>query len=420
MNIPVKINKTFTSISSIILSFGCILFSIAASPLPAQAPIGLKAALDSARANNMSFKNEKLKVEYQGLLRKTGANIPQALLFVENGQINSRYVDNRFGINQSVNFPTVYAKRKNIFDEEYTLGTIGLQLKELDLMKQVQGAYYHLLYLQQKEHLLLKNDSLYSAFLDKSIMRLRAGESNLLEKSSAETSRNQIAMQLRALQQDKAIYLLQLQWLLNTHSQFIPADSFKLELPPIDSGMWAEHPELKVLWQEKQVRKAYTQLEKNKLLPDLNITYSNMSMYGVGADNVFYDRKTRFQALQFGIGIPVFSRAQKSSITASRSQVKIAENNYLIAVNSFANHWQQTIALYMKYYENIEYFETTGLKNADLIIEIANQQFSKGEINYLGWAMLINQALVIHNEYLDSVNANNEAVIELKYLMGSY
>jgi cobalt-zinc-cadmium resistance protein CzcA len=64
----------------------------------------------------------------------------------------------------------------------------------------------------------------------------------------------------------------------------------------------------------------------------------------------------------------------------------------------------------------INLFETKTLSNAQLIIETANKQFANGEINYLEWVMLTNQAILIKNEYLNSVNNLNESVIQILYL----
>jgi cobalt-zinc-cadmium resistance protein CzcA len=384
-----------------------------------QKAISLQAALDSSRINNLSLKNEKLKVEYAKLTIRTSTNIPQTLLFTENGQVNSRYTDHRFGLAQTINFPTVYARQRNVFNQGYQISMTGLSLKELDLKKQVITTYYHLAYLQEKENILLKNDTIYAIFQDKAKLRFKAGESNVLERSTAEIQRNQIAMQLRELQQDKAIYLLQLQWLLNSREQYIPdLEGFKMQIPDYDSTLIEKHPQIRMLMQEQQSAIAQTRLEKSRLLPDLNITYNNMSMYGVGADNVFYQRSTRFQSVQLGLGIPLFTSAQRGAVKVSQSQEKIAESDYEVAVNTMNNHWEQTIALYQKYQETLRYYETIGLKNADLIITTVNQQFASGEINYLNWVTLTNQALGVKSEYLDAINNHNETIIEIMYMMG--
>ena len=72
-------------------------------------------------------------------------------------------------------------------------------------------------------------------------------------------------------------------------------------------------------------------------------------------------------------------------------------------------HQANTIALI--------YFENTGLKNAQLIFETANKQFSNGEIDYLDWVMLTNQAINLQSNYMDAVKSYNETIIQINYLI---
>ena len=62
------------------------------------------------------------------------------------------------------------------------------------------------------------------------------------------------------------------------------------------------------------------------------------------------------------------------------------------------------------------FFEEKALKNVQLIEKTANKKFQNGEINYLEWAMLINQSISVKSAYLDAIKAVNDAVMELDYL----
>lgn len=64
----------------------------------------------------------------------------------------------------------------------------------------------------------------------------------------------------------------------------------------------------------------------------------------------------------------------------------------------------------------VDYYKTKGLQNSELIISTANRQFYEGEINYLEWTMLINQALDIQNKNIDALKRLNDQVIELNAL----
>jgi cobalt-zinc-cadmium resistance protein CzcA len=52
-----------------------------------------------------------------------------------------------------------------------------------------------------------------------------------------------------------------------------------------------------------------------------------------------------------------------------------------------------------------------------LIFETAQKQFVNGDINYLDWAMLVNQSIAIQSNYQDAILKLNESAIELTYLL---
>lgn len=296
---------------------------------------------------------------------------------------------------------------------------LNVALKEVDLKRQVSQVYYMLTYLQQKKKLLQQNDSLYNEFLIKANLRFTAGESNILEKTTAETQRGQIALQLSMLKADLDLLQAQFQLLLNTTTLFVPQESdFKMSrVEMIDTATATQHPAIQLLQQQKQVSFRITKLEKSRLLPDLTFAYNNMSMRGTGADNMLYDGSTRFQSGQIGLGIPLFFGSQRSKINASKSIQKITEANYLIGLQQFNTDYQRAITQYVNFSKSVDYYEQTGLTNAKLITETANKQFANGGINYLEWVMLTNQAISLRNEYLIAVNNLNESIIQLNYFI---
>ena len=79
--------------------------------------------------------------------------------------------------------------------------------------------------------------------------------------------------------------------------------------------------------------------------------------------------------------------------------------------------FKNTVANYRKQLIIVNQFEQKSLKNADLIFEVANNQFQNGSINYLEWSMVINQAVLLKTSYLDAVEALNNHLIDLHYLI---
>ena len=384
----------------------------------AQTNISLSAAVDTALKNNLLVKNEKLNAEYQKKLKAAAVDIPQTNLTGEYGQINSFYADTKFGISQSISFPTVYAKQKSLQNETYKSSVLNIAVKEAELKKQVSEVFYLLVYLQQKKKILLQNDSVYASFLEKANLRFSKGETNVLEKATAETQRGQISIQLNQLKNDIEILQLQFQLLLNTTTAFIPSnENPKLVFTAtLDTSAVSNHPQIKVLQQQINISLVNTQLEKQKLLPELNLGYSNQSIQGNGADNVLYAKSYRFNSVQFGIGVPLFFGSQKGKINSSKTLELISENNYQIGLQSLKTEYEAAYKNYLTQLQTVKYFEDTALQNANTITKTANAQFTNGDINYLEWTMLINNAVSIQSNYTDAVKDLNQTIIQLNFL----
>ncbi|MDO8996383.1 CusA/CzcA family heavy metal efflux RND transporter [Sediminibacterium sp.] len=379
-------------------------------------PISVQAAVDSALKNNLLVKNEQLKMQYQQMLIGTAGNLPKTSVIGEIGQINSIYTDTRLGISQSIAFPTFYKRERALLAAEFKNSVLNIAIQEALLKKQVQQVYYNMVYLQKKKELLLFADSLYSAFYQKAALRLKTGESNILEKTSAETLLGQIKIQVQQLNQDAAIMQLQLQLLLNTKFAYQP-ETNKGPLNPaslLDTALLRNHPVLQSMLQQQSIAMANTEVEKSKLLPDLSVGILNGSIRGVGADNIFYSGK-RFSSVQVGMGIPLFTKAQKARINSAALSEKMAESKYEQVKQQLTTEYQTAIAQFSKYLATVQYLEKTGLKNAQLITETANKQLSAGSINYLEWVQLINQATSVKNDYTEAVRSLNESIIQLTY-----
>jgi cobalt-zinc-cadmium resistance protein CzcA len=334
------------------------------------------------------------------------------------GQINSYYTDTRFGVSQSLNFPTVYTNQKKLLNEAWKEKVLSTALSEAELKKTVTQAFFHIVLLKEKEKMLQQADSLLSLFLSKAQLRFDKGETDILEKTSAEMQKGNVLLQLKYLRSEIETSKLQFQLLLNTEATVEPLTD-KLKLTPalvLDTGSLAAHPLLKMYEQQKNISAANLKLEKSKLLPGLNLGYYNMSMRGSGADNITYGTSTRFTSVQAGLGVPLFFGSQKAKINASKTNVLIAENEYQQKAQQLGNEQKKALIQYKNELDLVNYFEQTQLPNAKKISETCLLKLTKGEINYLEWVMLNNQAIQIQSNYIDALNTLNETIIQINFL----
>lgn len=383
--------------------------------LRAQQTISLEKAVETALKNNLEIKDKNLRASYQEKLIASYKNIPATNVSLEAGRINSIYTDTRFGLSQSLSFPKVYASHKKWLEEEWKSALIGTTLKEAELKKWVTQAFYTLVVLKEKEKLLMKADSIYAAFLEKSRLRFDKGESNVLEKTTAEIQLGHIQLQLKNLRQEIELSRLHFKWLLNVETTSDPeSGSLRMTLGP-QAGVLNEHPMLKLAEQQVRVAEANTGVEKSRLLPEITFGLNNMSIRGTGADNVVYSASQRFTSAQVAVGIPLFTRSQKSRINASKVGEMVAQNQIELQKKELETQYGNAWVQYQNRQQTLDYLEQSGLANARLIRQTAQEQLNAGEINYLDWVMLTNQSITLESNYLDALQAFNESVISLRF-----
>ena len=395
-----------------------ILAGILAGNIMAQQPISYKASIDSALVNNLNLKNEKLRAEYQKQLISTSSSLASTNVLGEFGRLNSRYTDNRVSFSQSLDFPLVYARKKKVFKEEWRKSILHAELKQKELKRQVAISYFSLMVLHEKYDLLMVIDSVYALYLQKAELRIRLGETNVLEKTTIENQRIQIGNQLKQLLDAVKIEEMHFHYLLNTKVRYLPNRSEnKLQVTGnLDKSVLNVHPTIKLLDAEIQSAIAQLKLEKAKLLPSINVGVVSGTMYGYGADNNFYTHTSRFTAGQVGMSLPLFSK-QGSVIKSAKINTQIVQNNALSESIRIQNQFEALLIQFDSQRQIISELEVKALPNARLIFETAQKQFVNGEIDYLEWAILINQSISIQSDYQDALMKYNELAIEMIYLV---
>uniref|UniRef100_UPI003F72DE67 TolC family protein n=1 Tax=Dyadobacter sp. TaxID=1914288 RepID=UPI003F72DE67 len=384
-----------------------------------QNKIDLKTAQELALANNQNLKTEKLRTQYQKALLKTAVVLPQTAVQVEAGQINSFYTDTRFNITQSLSLPVVYARQKTLLQSELSASVLNVAVRENELRRNVAHVFYMFLYQKRKEALLISLDSLYAGFYQRANERFEKGESDILEKTTVETQLADIRMQRQQLESDLNLSKLQFQLLLNAPDNPEPElrDNLYNPVAVPDSINIQNHPQMRYLSQQQQIAAATIDVEKAKLLPQINVGYNNMSMRGTGADEKTYSSSQRFQSGQIGVGIPIFAGSQKARINSARINQDISRQSYQAGAQMLKSQYLSALTEYRKFLTAVQYYETSGLKNAALITATANQQLAGGSINYLQWVQLIGHATSIRSLYLDAVMNLNSKAIDLNYYL---
>ena len=215
----------------------------------AQQPISLEQAVQTALQKNQLIKSAEYQVEYFKQVKKTSTDIGKLSAMWMHGQYNSLYQDNNLTFVQTLPFPTLLGSQIQLGKEQVIGAQKGLRSAQNDLAFEVKSVYYQLLYLEALKKLLQSQDSLYEDFSRASSLRYKTGESNLLEKTTAETQLMEVRNQSRINQADIQIAESRLQALLRNETPVIAGDILKKrELPQtLDTVSLAGNPQLNYL-----------------------------------------------------------------------------------------------------------------------------------------------------------------------------
>jgi cobalt-zinc-cadmium resistance protein CzcA len=389
-------------------------------------PLTVEDAINTALKNNLELQSQQLNVQSSQSLKKSVFELPKTNFNLQYGQFNSINQDMGFQINQSIPFPTYYSAKSNLYKAELQGSHLQQQATANEIKSQVQFWFYQLQYLQHTKKQLKSLDSLYNDFVSAAALRYQTGETNLLEKTTAETKQGQLSLLLKQTETDLATAYASLKTLLNTSEDFTLSDSGNFQPLTLsnsfDTSFVANNPSLKILYQQAIIAEQNKKVETASTLPDFNIGYFNQSLIGtqtVNGTDVYFDGSKRFQGLNVGISIPLtfLSNTQKVKSLSFKQQAlqKEADNGKLILQTQLHNAFAQ----YNQNLSQYNYFNSTALPNADIIISTATLGFKSGDIGYIEYLQALQTASDVQLNYLQSVNQLNQSIININFLINN-
>jgi cobalt-zinc-cadmium resistance protein CzcA len=377
-----------------------------------------------AGKQNLSVQSLQKESAYWKQLQASVYEPGKTLAGAEYGKINSANNDTRFMISQTVSLPVVYKRQKEFYQANERSQQALITWKQQELAKEVKLVFWQMVDLLARQKFLLRLDSVYNRFLQAAELRLKTGETNMLEKTMAESQVQQLKIQQQQLLSDILIAQKKLQWLLNTDEKLLPeySELRSFAMPLTDTAAIIDHPLVKYKEQQANVAASLAAVEKNKLVPDISFGYNNMSIVGYqstdGINQKYYGAGNRFSAFSLTLGVPLFSKAAKNRIKAGQLNEEAAKINVRAADQQIKNQWQQLAEELNKQQQQVNYYEQQGLSQSELIISHAKQNFEKGQISYLEWTMLMSNAVNIQLGYLDALRHYNIITAEIEYLTG--
>lgn len=374
-------------------------------------PITLSEALNRAQSENLTLQAAKQGLEAANARIGAGWNIDKTVVYYgfDKNDIAENGVYNRvWGASQRFAFPSLYAAQKKVFQDDALMMQSNVDLKMRQVNADVSKAFVTSVYWRDLTAHYSFLDSLYGDFSNASKRRFETGESNYLEKLTASAKQREIGLKKEESIQQFQIALQQLKLLLNWEGDLNLAEE-EVDLSLISPSDWNAHPGI-VYFENALLRAGHqTQVEKRKLLPDIQLDVFRGTNPGPEAKV--------YPGFQAGLAIPLFFGSQKSQAKAAEFGMKQLEFEGAQYQNQLENRYQQLLLQLEQNQKVITYYNEEGKNLSEQLMQQAQRSFQEGEIDFLQFVQLIENSRGITLQYLQSLHAYQLTILEINYLI---
>ena len=369
----------------------------------------LEGLISKALENNTSIKAGQLQVDKAKVNIKSAYSFDKTNLYYNYDQ-NNLALNNLplkvFGVQQKFSFPTFYGAQKNLLNSEYEREKAFFEISKNKLSNQVAQVYNRIVYYQNQEKLFHYLDSLYQNFSKASNRRFELGETNYLEKITAESKFRQIRTRLSQIEKDKLASYEMLQSLLQSEEKTtIKNDKLIPNLtlsPNSNKDVYTSYFETITKNYQSNIK-----LQKQHYLPDINLEYFQGKNNGLSQS---------LYGFQVGVSVPILFTGIKAKNNVAKLELQSWEQqkqNEQTKIEQFIKEKKNELT---KHEEGIQYYNQYGEKLAKEIIKVADMSYKLGEIDFFQYITSLENATTIQVDYLENVLQYNKTIFDLQYL----
>lgn len=368
----------------------------------------LNKLIETALANNKELSSYQLQTQASKANINTAFDFDKTTVYYGYDENNVAPNDKAlrvFGLEQTFSFPTVYGAQKKVYKSQWEQNKALYEIQRNKLTLAISLVYEQIVYTQNKEILYTQLDSLYSAFSKAGSRKFELGESNYLEKITAEAKSKQIHTTLVQLKNQKQALYEQLKSLVQSEEDFQVSNN-QMNLLYLDNVSTGKELQRNYMETVSKTYSSRLKLQNQNWLPDLSVELFTGTNKGLGY---------RQNGFQIGITIPLFfsgNISKRKTAKLEQQSWEAMRSNREIQMESF---YMQKQAELNRHKEMIKYYTENGQKLSKEIIKTADMSYRNGEIDFFQYIQSMENAISIESDYLDNVLSYNKSYLELHY-----
>ena len=368
-------------------------------------------AVEMALTHNRSLKAGALLVEQQRALEKSSFDLGTTQIYYGLDEANIAPNDRSLpvlGFSQDFNLPGTYTATDKMMEQQVRKAQASLEQQTRQVKLQVTQAYQTVVYYQAQLNLLSNLDSLYRRFQWAASRRFEVGETNIIEKLTAEAKSKSIGLQLIQAEKalDKSIQNLMLAIQVEAPLVVSEDQISSLETVLLADG-WQQSSEASFLEADRRESDFRRRLEASRFLPSLSVEYFMNFGRGENAQN--------FPGYQVGLNVPLWVKPYSKRYQAAQIAAQISEVQYQRQSITYEKSYQKKLVALEEQRAALAYYEGEGLALSSKLQSASEKAFAEGSITYLEYVQGIDQYSQLQLDYLNALHQYNLSILELQY-----
>ncbi len=364
--------------------------------------------IESALATHPSLKAASSSVASKKENEKAAFSLPGPNIYTQS-PAGTFYT---IGINQNVDFPTVYSNQKKVYKAETALAESQLLLSKQEITWNARTYYNTAKYQTTLLLYLFAQDSLYAALSNAATKQFDAGEIDFMTKTFATVQYENIHQKfiLQQIETDNSLQDVMMYCNLSEELEVTPYSASDLSNQIVlDTSAKFSNAQLTMAKRETEIAQSKIKLEKSKAMPGFQFGYLNQ----VNKNSLV---QYRFQA---GITLPLWwwqysgrIKSAKAHAEFTRQQEEATILSYRMNLNGAQTHVNSSFG-------NLKYYLETGLQHLNELESSSQKFYAAGEIDLTTHLRTLNDVMTLRFNFVEAAREYNEAVIMLKFINGT-
>ncbi|WP_455631510.1 CusA/CzcA family heavy metal efflux RND transporter [Parabacteroides sp.] len=381
------------------LLFAGILF-----PAHAQRTVSLEEAVTIALENHPRLKTAEASIERSRASRGESWEVSPTTFNYSWGQINGETRnDNQMEITQSLGSLLTPFYKNALVNRQVATGAYYRDLVKKEITAEVKRAWA---YYQYAFHLcaLYKEQIEWAGRLrEASRLRYEQGDITLLERNMSSTLVADLQTRLSQAEEELQLAARRFSWTCYSDSPLLPMDTTLALFPARVAGIAPSDIHLNYFRSVADEKKAMLRIERSRFFPELSVGYVRQKIAPLSG----------LDSWMVGISFPVLFFPQHSRVRQAKIDSYIARTEAESNIRQLNNKVEELGVALRKEGENIRYYTTGALPEAEALLKSATVQFKESETDITQFVQSLNAAREIRRGYIEAVYSYNISALEL-------